>query len=185
MFPNRKPTHYRNIYLDNQIYFFTSSIVQFQPVLLEDNLKQCILKYWNLYRKKYSIKIHGYVLMPNHFHILFYGEKANHVKSFMQQSLRSSAIAIVTEIQRWPRERKETILKVFLEEADQRTNYKVWKEQTRGIPLDSEDMVTQRLNYIHENPLRKGLVHNPLDYLYSSYRNYELGDQSVFHIDLL
>jgi putative transposase len=182
---NQKSTHYWNIYLDHQIYFFISSIVKFQPILAEKSMKQCILKYWNFYRKKYSILIHGYVIMPDHIRIIIYGDKSLHIQYFIQQSLRSSAIALLKNIYQYPSIKKEPILKIFHNEADSKTTYKVWKEQARGIPLQTENMLEQRLNYIHENPVRKGLAENPLEYRYSSCGNYMAGDHSVFQVDLL
>ena len=41
----------------------------------------------------------------------------------------------------------------------------------------------EKLNYIHLNPLRAGLVENPQDYPYSSFRNYVLDDESLIQVD--
>ncbi|MCX6032960.1 MAG: hypothetical protein NT169_27195 [Chloroflexi bacterium] len=41
----------------------------------------------------------------------------------------------------------------------------------------------QKLNYIHRNPVRAGLVEQPEQYAYSSYRNYVNGDNSLIEID--
>jgi len=183
MYPDRASTHYRNIYLDDHIHFFTCSIVGFLPVLEVDPMKQLLLDSWNIYREKYNVLIHGYVIMPEHIHILLYADMGVQIRSFIQQSLRLSAITILEKVRGLPEYKRIPILDKFKHYANGRAKYKIWKEQARGIPLDKEKYVVQRLNYIHENPVRRELVKNPLDYLYSSYRNYELDDQSVFRID--
>ena len=149
-------THYRNIYLDQQIYFFTSSIVGYLPILAEENMKRLVLKAWSTYRDKYQVLIHAYVIMPENFHLIIYAEKAGQIQSFMQQSLRWSAISLVKEVEGWKESIREPLLKKFQFYANGKAKYKVWKEQTRGVPLQSDRMLAQRMNYIHENPMRRG-----------------------------
>lgn len=180
------PAHIIEIFtLMVYIYFFTSSIIEFLPVLEEDSMKKVVLDSWNIYREKYNVFIHGYVIMPEHIHILLYTDLGSQVRSFMQQSLRLSAINILAKVHELPEYKRIPILDKFKYYANGTAKYKVWKEQARGIPLDEDKFVLQRLNYIHENPVRRGLVKDPLDYLYSSYRNYELDDPSIFRVDRL
>lgn len=47
----------------------------------------------------------------------------------------------------------------------------------------TERFLRQKLNYIHRNPVRAGLVEGPADYPYSSYRNYQFGEEWLIEID--
>jgi REP-associated tyrosine transposase len=47
----------------------------------------------------------------------------------------------------------------------------------------SPEMLRQKLNYMHNNPVRADLARTPSEYAYSSYRNYELGDEALIEID--
>ena len=47
----------------------------------------------------------------------------------------------------------------------------------------SEWFFRQKLEYIHNNPVKRGLTKSPDDYRYSSYRNYFCDDESVIRID--
>ncbi len=183
MYYKQSGTHYRNIYLDQCPYFFTSSITEYQPVLKENEMKRLILQAWSIYREKYHIQIYGYVIMPEHIHAVVYGEKGLQIQSFIQQSLRRSALSILEQLKKWPDSFRLPLLEKFSLHANGKAKYKVWKEQARGIPLETDEMVLQKLNYIHQNPLRRGLVQDITHYLYSSYRNYELDDSSIFSID--
>jgi len=52
------------------------------------------------------------------------------------------------------------------------TNYQFWQQHNKPIELATNEMIDQRLNYIHNNPVEAGIVLSPEDYLYSSAINY-------------
>ena len=62
--------------------------------------------------------------------------------------------------------------------------YRFWQDKSHPIELTTNEMIEQRMNYIHENPVRAGIVAKAEDYLYSSARNYA-GLSSVIEIDLI
>jgi putative transposase len=62
---------------------------------------------------------------------------------------------------------------------------KIWQSGSHPEAIESGRFFDQKLNYIHENPVRKGFVRNPEDWLYSSARNYYLNDHSIIKIDML
>ena len=62
--------------------------------------------------------------------------------------------------------------------------YQVWRQDNHPIELYSNKVTNQKLDYIHNNPVKEGLVENPEDYLYSSARNYS-GMDVLMDIDFL
>ena len=52
------------------------------------------------------------------------------------------------------------------------SEFQIWTHENHAIELFSPDFTYQKLNYIHFNPVRAGIVLNSEDYLYSSARNY-------------
>ena len=52
------------------------------------------------------------------------------------------------------------------------TKYRFWQDKSHPIELTSTEIINQRINYSHENPVRKGVVAVAEDYLHSSARNY-------------
>ncbi len=62
--------------------------------------------------------------------------------------------------------------------------YQLWTPENHAIELFTTDFTNQKLDYIHNNPVRAGIVENPEDYLYSSARNYACL-KSAIEIDLL
>ena len=71
-------------------------------------------------------------------------------------------------------------------EFDGRGNiYKVWKEGFHPITIESEDFFLRKLEYIHDNPVRKGYVEKPEYWKYSSAKNYLNGDHSIIQVECL
>ena len=189
--------NWKNIYIDNYSYFFTSSIVRSLPVLEPSEVKDELIELLTFYRREYVVRIQGYVIMPDHLHILLNSEKGDAIKNFMQHFLKNSSkriISLLESIASEPSTMKKVgnpftsakagnFLNVFKACANGRAKHAVWKEKSRGIPIYSDRALKVKLDYIHKNPLRRGLVKNLEDYIYSSYRNYYLNNHSVLEID--
>jgi REP element-mobilizing transposase RayT len=86
---------WKNIYLDNHSYFFTSKIVEGISVFEFQRLKEILLDLMNFYREKYRTKIQAYVIMPTHLHLIINSQEGENIKSFMQNLLRKSSIRII------------------------------------------------------------------------------------------
>jgi len=64
------------------------------------------------------------------------------------------------------------------------SNYQIWIHENHAIELHSLEFIRQKLNYIHNNPVRAGIVEQPEDYIFSSARNYS-GLSGKIEIDYL
>ena len=63
------------------------------------------------------------------------------------------------------------------------TSFQIWQRENYPETIESEKFFSQKLNYIHNNPVVKCYVSKPEDWLYSSARNYLLNDNSVIVVD--
>ncbi len=102
--------------------------------------------------------------------------------AIMRDFKKFTAVRIIRQAEA---EGRTNLLDAF-ESAGEKTNcskHKVWQDSYWDKNIFSERFLRQRLNYIHRNPVRAGLVENAEDYPYSSYRNYALGDHSLIEID--
>jgi len=61
--------------------------------------------------------------------------------------------------------------------------YQVWEDRFDDLALYSPEVFGTKLDYVHSNPVKRGLVDTPSDYAYSSARNYDSGDHSVIRVD--
>lgn len=166
-------------------YFVTTTIVQWQNVFLDqdicrvliDNLKYAVLNN--------GLEINGYVIMPNHFHAILFAASDGNLSDIMRDMKRITSRQITSNLE--ARSRND-LLSIFSRAAqrDRRGNrYQVWQEGFHSIVVESSWFFLQKLNYIHQNPVRKGLVTHPEDWPYSSARNYILQDHSVLPVSCL
>ena len=73
----------------------------------------------------------------------------------------------------------------FKKRHKQTSQHQVWQEGVHPQLIQSDDMLRQKIAYIHDNPVRRGYVNAPEDWCCSSARNYVLGDRSVLEIDAI
>ena len=62
--------------------------------------------------------------------------------------------------------------------------YQLWQEGFHPQIIQTEEMLLQKLEYIHNNPVRRGYVDDPAHWRYSSYRNY-IGGEGLLTVDLI
>jgi len=65
------------------------------------------------------------------------------------------------------------------------TNFQFWKQDYRPIELDNMEKMKQRSDYLHENPVRSGLVWEPWHYKYSSAKDYYTNEHGLLEIEHL
>jgi len=121
--------------------------------------------------------------MPSHYHLLIQMENGRGELSKFQQSFKRFTAKKILE--KFQEEDNREGLQVFREAAEdlRRQNYKVWASRFDDEVIRSEKWFSQKLNYIHQNPVRAGLVEKAGDWPYSSAKNYFLGDHSLIEID--
>jgi hypothetical protein len=93
----------------------------------------------------------------------------------MRDLKKYTAKKFIEEMQYFNESVKEWLLEAFKEEAlkiKSVKSYKVWRDGNHPVELEGNEMINQRLNYIHNNPVEAELVDEPHNYLYSSARVY-------------
>lgn len=175
---------YRNVYLDNHSHFCTASVVARLTLLADDKARMQVINSWSRQRARYSVLIEGFVIMPDHVHLLVRG-LADGVRKFMQYSLAETSRDIRMALQLGARTGDayaQSQLDVITARANGGSTGKVWKERFRCIPLDREDAVLQKLEYMHRNPLKAELVTALDAWPWCSYSHYA-GKGCVLRVD--
>ena len=162
---------YHNYYVDCAVCFWTSSIVAGIPALRGKTAARMLLAVWEECRVGCNVKLIGYVIMPNHIHIAVWAESARDVQRFIQQSLGIASARIAAMAER-AAERGDLCAAKWLAEFKARARgsavVRVWKERGRAFPVTELKTLAQKLDYMHNNPVRKGLVARAEDWEFSS-----------------
>ena len=114
--------------------------------------------------------------MSNHVHLVFRSTEGIPPGQSLGSFKRHTSMAVVKAIKEndWE-SRKENLLKTFQRNGSKNSNVKFnqfWRQDNKPIELWSNFVISQKIRYIHNNPVEQGLVFRPEDYPYSSAVDY-------------
>lgn len=169
--------------IKDHLYYITTVVHDRLPIFTRPAYIVSLLDSLNFYRHKLSFKLLGYVLMPDHIHFLIrpYGEAS--ISEIVRDYKKFTSVRIIRQAEA---ESNKAWLEAFHRAGAQtgRSQNKVWQDDYWDSNVYTEPFLRQKLNYMHCNPVRAGLVNDPSEYPYSSYRNYVLGDETLIEIDM-
>jgi putative transposase len=159
----------------SHVQFYTATILNWNKLLLENKYKEIILNSLSFLIKNGRIKLFGFVIMPNHIHLLWRIEKNFKREDVQRDFMKYTSQQILFDL----KNNNSNILSDFCVNAKDR-KHQIWERNPLSIDLYSTEVLEQKLNYIHFNPLQEkwNLANSPEDYFYSSARFYELGKDS-------
>ena len=167
-------------------YFISFATVYWIDVFTRDLYFSVITASLDYCRKNKGMEIYGYCIMPSHIHLIFRSAEADPsglIRDFKGFTSRKMVKIIEENVQE---SRKEWMLWMFEKAAKKNSNVKnrqFWQQNNKPIELWSLKVFEQKLNYIHNNPVVSGFVTNPIDWKYSSARNYASNDDTILEID--
>ena len=169
------------------VYFLTFTVVEWVDVFTRQSYRSIIAESLDYCRKHKGLKLYAWCLMTNHMHLVCSIELPFRMTDFLRDFKKFTAKAVLDQIQTMAESRRDWLLYrfEFAGKFDNRIEkYRFWQDKSHPVELTTTEMIDQRINYIHENPVRSGLVARSEEYLYSSARNYA-GLSSVVEIDVM
>ena len=165
--------HKRQSQMDDfHVYFYTETISEFRHLLHHDEYRLIVIESLKYLVKAGLETIYGYVIMPNHIHLIWRVEKMNGKESPVGSFSKFTAHQFKKKLER---ESPQELTAYCVQKSDR--SFQFWKRDPLAIPLLNEKIFFQRLKYIHENPVRAkwDLCAWPEDYRWSSARFYKDG----------
>ena len=165
------PTGLKRYYGAKHLHFITGSCYHRLPMLGTARRRDRFLKVLEETRQRYRFV--GYVVMPEHFHLLIseseIGDPSVVMKvvneRFARQVRRHGATK--TQLHLWP-------------EPDQA---RIWQKRFYDFNVWSERKRIEKLRYMHRNPVKRGLVAEPDQWAWSSFRSYAYGETGKVRIN--
>jgi putative transposase len=176
------------IYDQAKAYYLTFTVVGWIDVFSRKIYKDIIIESLIYCQKNKGLDIFAYVIMTNHIHLLI-GSSNENLSQVICDFKKHTSKKIIQTIEEENESRKDWMLNLFSFESIKHTrnkNYQFWTHGNHPIEIYSNKFIRQKVKYIHDNPVRAGIVENPQDYLYSSARNYAEMDclLEVIKVDL-
>jgi len=157
------------------IYFITPTVVAWIDVFTRLQYKEIVIESLKYCQSAKGLKIYAYVIMTNHLHLIVQAEKGNLseiIRDFKKFTSKQILKSISENIQE---SRKKWMLNIFEFAGKNNSNnskFQFWQQHNSPVELYSNEVIEQKINYIHQNPVRNGIVEREEEYLYSSARNY-------------
>ena len=150
-------------------YFFTATVLEWKHLLKPDKFKDVIIESFRFLVNKFRVRIFAFVIMPNHFHIVWKINEALEKSDFQRDLLKFTSHTILRDLKK---NNSEVYNKLYVGAKDRK--YQFWERNPLSIPLLSQKVVEQKINYIHANPLHTKwrLANEPQHYKYSSAKFY-------------
>lgn len=150
-------------------YFMTCTIVGWLPVFTRREAVEIVLESWKHAQENRDFKLFGYVILENHLHLV---AAAPQLSDVIQRFKSFTARQIVELLER---NGERTLLwQLHSHKLPHKTEsqHQVWEEGSHPQQIQNDAMMWQKLEYMHDNPIRRGYVDDPLHWRYSSARNY-------------
>ncbi|RKR82991.1 REP element-mobilizing transposase RayT [Mucilaginibacter gracilis] len=140
--------------------------IQYREILL-DSIKYC--------QQNKGLEVYAWVVMSNHVHMII-GTQNLPMQGIIRDLKKHTSKSIVKVIRENEQEsRRDWLIWMFEREGKRNPNNEVhqfWQQDNHPIELYSNEVMQQKLDYIHNNPVKAGWVDEPQHYLYSSARDY-------------
>lgn len=159
-------------------YFCTATCIKWLPLFGFPEIAQIVIDSLQFLIREQRIELHGFVIMVNHLHLIATGDDLSReiglFKSYTARRIVDWLTShhysgILRDIRFYKKRHKK----------DQ--EYQVWEEGSYPKLITNVTMLRQKLNYLHNNPVKKNYVDDPAHWLYSSYRAYS-GDECVLPV---
>jgi REP element-mobilizing transposase RayT len=162
-------TRYK-IYNDQQPHFLTMTVVEWMPLFTYRDIVSLLLESLRFVQRDRGVVLYAYVIMEHHLHMIASAPELHKtIKEFKSFTARNiidflearNSIPLLEKLRRAKLHHKK--------ESD----YQLWQAGSHPQEIYSEEMLVQKVEYLHNNPVRRGYVDEPKHWRYSSARNYE------------
>ena len=167
-------------------HFITATVVDWIDIFTRKIYKDCVIDSLDYSIKNKGLIVFAYVIMSNHIHLIIQA-KDNNLSDVIRDFKKFTAKTILREIETSNESRKEWMLERFREATkthSRNKNYQFWQYGNHPEEIYTEKFLWSKIDYIHLNPVRAGVVEKSADYLYSSASNYMGGRGVLKNIEI-
>lgn len=148
------------VYEPTHPHFITCTVLHWIPLFTRPESVNILFESFRHLQQHDNFKLFAYVILENHLHLVAASDDiSKSIKKF--KSYTAKAKTILDQLAFYKKAHKTE------------TSYQVWQEGSAWKLIQSEEMMIERINYIHNNPLKRGYVDEAAHWRYSSARNYE------------
>ncbi|RCH53859.1 transposase [Mucilaginibacter hurinus] len=157
-------------------HFITFAVVNWIDVFTREAYKEILLGSLKFCIENKGLRLHAWVIMSNHVHLIASAKEGVKLSDIMRDFKKYTSWQIIAAIKENLQEsRKDWMLWMFKRAGSKNINndvYQFWQQDNHPIELSTNLMMDQRLDYLHQNPVKAGIVTEAQHYKYSSAVDY-------------
>ena len=165
---------------EKQLYFVTSTVQKWIPVFTSEKYFENLTGSFKYSQREKNLKIYSYVILDNHFHSVLSGNNLSQtIASIKSYTARTIIDLLKADKKDWLLNQ----LEYYKLKHKSNSEYQFCREGFHPQMIYSEEVFRQKVEYIHFNPVKRGLVREPEHWRYSSAASYTLGVKGELEID--
>ncbi len=163
------------IHEDASVYFVTYSVVSWLPVFVSERPCRLIADSLVFCHKNKGLRVNAYVIMPTHMHAIVFDRdhEPERLAGVLDGFRRFTGRALADYCSA---NQANVFADAFRDAAGEDRKRRFWQSTRHPVAIRSEEFWREKLDYVHGNPVRKGLVRYPEDWRFSSARYYGNGN---------
>jgi putative transposase len=154
------PTGLQRFQQTNRFHFITFSCYKRQPFLQTPAAKDTLQQILEQTRSQQGLRLAAYVFMPEHVHLLTNEPATDTLATFLQILKQQASRQLKSPGQK-----------------------QLWQRRYYDFNVSSREKFVEKLQYIHRNPVKRGLVSSPEGYRWSSFNHYATGGPGAIEIE--
>jgi len=167
--------------------FISGNVAQRVPLFrLWREANQMVVENLDFYRSKYGFLLYGYVVMPDHYHVLVRVRPGTSLIPLLRDFKSAVGKQVVEGLARagLPQLLERFRLRTQLRRSKD-ARFRILQADNDIVEVFTPRILRGKLEYMHNNPVKEGLVARPDEWMYSSCRAYEHGIQEPIRVDRL
>jgi REP-associated tyrosine transposase len=168
------------------LQFITASTYRRVPLFASPRFCREFARVLDPLRSEFNFRLLGGVLMPEHFHLLIWPQPADATSRIVQQLKQRTAASILRTLRENSRQAwcARTLARLRLPRSvHDPSEFRLGQRRFYPFAIYSEKNRLEKLNYVHANPVKRGLVRSPDQWPWSSFRYYHLNNASLLTMD--
>jgi len=172
------------------MYYLTFTLVGWVDLFTRRQCSQILIDSFKYCKENKGLILYAYVIMGSHVHLLAAAMEGSSglsaiVRDFKSHTSRKIIEWITDNNKESRRDWLDMVFKYHGKYNSNNEKYQVWKQDNRPMQCVTPWFTLQKLNYIHNNPVKAGIVDHAEDYRFSSARNYAGRKDVVLDVQLL
>jgi len=176
------PTLRINIENENDTHFLTITTIEWIDIFTKLEYFEVIIDSLKYCQNNKGLLIFEYVIMTNHIHLMCRAKEEFKLSQIISDFKKHTTRELLKLLKKDNRRYIISLLENSYRKKDDYEN-QIWQRENYPEIMTTEVFYNQKMNYIHNNPIKKGFIGKAEDWMYSSARNRILGDNATIKLD--